>query len=274
MVLVTIIYLLSTVLKIFWGIKDNNLSMLSDGLDSVKNVVTLSTSYIFFRVSQQRADITHHFGHGKYDIFGAVIIGAFQIFFAGITITASILKFGESPLETSLLHSVISFVIMVVVVLSVFYFARKYKSEALKAEIWHELSDLVQSLLVILSTFLSIRYFPYINSFFAMSVSVILLIGGIRAILLIEKFLLDKAPPAVVTSVISKVNMEKVSIKDVKSLVSGKNKVRIELTIGIDGEMQLGQAHKLGHEIESEIVERLKNIGWIVENFVIHIEPK
>lgn len=268
-------YFVVVFLKIYWGIRGDNLGLFADGLDSVKNLATLLTAAIFSKVSLKGVDDTHHFGHTKYDSFGAVIIAISQLFFSGITITFVLLKFGQVPAESSVRDSLISFLFMIFVVLGMYFSLRTYKSESIRAEFWHEFSDLVQTGFVLLSTYVSVKYFSLVNSVLALLIALFLLFNGVRTIWRVEKFIMDWAPPPYVMSAIEKVvsNYKNVYLRENKSLMSSEKKVRVELTIQVEGDMLLSEAHNFSHIIEDNVRKKLKEIGFEVENIVIHFEP-
>ncbi|MCS7212711.1 MAG: cation diffusion facilitator family transporter [Candidatus Calescibacterium sp.] len=277
MLLVPIIvfYLAVVFFKIFWGITGKNLSLLADGLDSVKNVVTLVIAFFFSRISRKGVDETHHFGHTKYDSLGAVVISIFQIFVSGITMTVVFFKFGQIPEEKSVDHSFFSFILMFFVVFGVYFASKRYRSESIRAEFWHEFSDLIQTGFVLISTYISVNYFPLVNSIFALFVSLFLLCSGIRTFLRVEKFIMDWAPPPSVISAVKEIvsKHKNVLLRENRLSISAENKVRVELTIQLEGNIFLQEAHNISHIIEKDIKDKLKDIGFEVENIVIHVEP-
>lgn len=273
---ILLFYSVVVILKIFWGAEGKNLGLLADGLDSVKNVATLLIAFLFSRISLKERDETHHFGHTKYDSLGAIIISFFQVFVAGIMITVVFFKFGQVPEAKSVRDSFVSFLLMALVVLGVFFSARRYKSEAISAEFWHELTDLIQTAFVLISTYVSVKYLPIVNSIFALFIAFLLLISGIRTFLRVEKFIMDWAPPSVVLNSIESVvsKYKNVFLRENKSLMSAERKLRIELTLQIDGNATLTEAHEIAHLIEEDVKTRVSDMGFEVENIVIHVEPK
>jgi cation diffusion facilitator family transporter len=272
--IILVFYSFVVALKIIWGITGKNLALFSDGVDSLKNIFTLSLSIFFWNLSRSGRDITHHWGHRKYDSFGSLIIGIFQIFISGVSGTYIIFKFNQIPQKSSLMTSFFSFVLMIFVVLSLFLISRKLKSEAIRAELLHEATDLIQTLFVFISTFVSINYISFINSAFALFIASVLLLNGILTIWRAEKFLVDWAPPRNVLQKIESILSEsRVSTRDIKASLSSNNTLRLELILQVDGQTPISEAHKIAHSIEEKITLELEKIGVKVENCSIHIEP-
>ncbi|MDT7906901.1 MAG: cation diffusion facilitator family transporter [Candidatus Calescibacterium sp.] len=272
--IILVFYSFVVALKIIWGITGKNLALFSDGVDSLKNIFTLSLSIFFWNLSRSGRDITHHWGHIKYDSFGSLIIGIFQIFISGVSGTYIIFKFNQIPQKSSLMTSFFSFVLMIFVVLSLFLISRKLKSEAIRAELLHETTDLIQTLFVFISTFVSINYISFINSAFALFIASVLLLNGILTIWRAEKFLVDWAPPRNVLQKIESILSEsRVSTRDIKASLSSNNTLRLELILQVDGQTPISEAHKIAHSIEEKITLELEKIGVKVENCSIHIEP-
>lgn len=274
-VYIVLLYVVSIFLKIFWGLSGDNISLFADGMDSLKHVFTLSMAAYFSEVSRKDKDERHPFGHTRFDSFGAMMIAAFQIFVAGIVMTTSVFKFGQVPKPHSLKDSAFSFLIMLVVTSSVYFYARRRRSESLRAEFWHELSDLLQTGLVLVSTYISLRHFAVANSILALLISVFLLLNGVGTLWRIKTFITDQAPPLFISRALQEVvsRYDIFSLKEEKTLMSAENKVRTELTVQLRYDTSFDVAHDLAHIMEGEIKMRLKELGFEVENIVTHIEP-
>ncbi len=273
--IVLVLYLATIFLKVVWGILGNNNALFADGLDSTKNLITLFISFLFFRLSKQAPDKTHHFGHSKYDAFGSLIIGISQIFFAGIAGTTVFFTFGQKPYHTSLMHSLISLIFMGIVVLFLFFLFRRLGSEAIKSEFWHEFIDLLQTAGVFISTYLSLNFVPEVNSIFAGGISALLLINGIKSVISAEKPLVDRAPSdSVINTILSTAKEYDIDVRDLKTSISGKDVIRVEVSIQIDKEIGIQDAHSIAHAFENSVIMNLKKLGFRVENFAVHIEPR
>ncbi len=271
---ILVFYTIVVLLKIIWGISGSNLSLLADGLDSLQNIFTLSTAVFFFRLSQKGRDETHHFGHTRYDAFGALLVGVFQIFVSGILGTVTLFKFGMVPEKESLKTSVISLFLMIGVTSGLFYASKKLKSEVISAEFFHEFIDLVQTAMVVFSTYLSIELRPEINSVFAFFISILLFSSGVRSIWRAEKFLLDWAPPPELISDMRKViESQGVRLRDIKVSLLAQQKIRVEINVQADGELTLEEAHRISHQIEDEMRREAKQLGFEIENCTVHVEP-
>ncbi len=269
-----VFYSVVVILKILWGITGKNLALFSDGLDSLKNVFTLSLSIFFLQISSQGRDLTHHWGHKKYDSFGALVIGIFQIFISGVSGTYIIFRFNQVPSSSSIVTSFVSFLLMIFVVLSLFFVSHRLKSESIRAELLHEATDLIQTFFVFISTFISVNYIGFINSAFALIIAAVLLFNGILTVWRAEKFLLDWAPPRNVMQKIENILSESdVSVRDIKASLSSSNTLRLEITLQVDAQTPIFEAHQIAHSVEDKIVSELSKMGVKVENCSVHVEP-
>lgn len=272
-----LIYILTTVFKILSGIISGNNALFSDGVDSLKNLMTLFLSAFFFSLSQEGADKTHHWGHKKYDAFGSLIISVFQIFISGTTATYVILNFKKVPEEVSLKYSVASLLMMAIVIILFALYIRDKKSSAMRNEFFHEVIDLIQTFFVVVSTYLSLKFLPEINSIFSLLICVLLFLNGAIGIFRAEKFLVDRAPSQELISKIKELILEEnnyISVREIKTSFSSERTIRLELVIQIDGKFSLQEAHEIAHQIEQNLRHKLKEINLEVENCSIHFEPK
>ncbi|GBD03162.1 Ferrous-iron efflux pump FieF [bacterium HR19] len=272
-----LIYILTTVFKILSGLISGNNALFSDGVDSLKNLMTLFLSAFFFNLSQEEADRTHHWGHKKYDAFGSLIISVFQIFISGVTATYVILNFRKVPEEVSLKYSVASLLMMTIIIILFALYIRDKKSSAMRSEFLHEAIDLLQTFFVVISTYLSLKLLPEINSIFSLLICVLLFLNGAIGIFRVEKFLVDRAPSQELISKIKEFVLEDnndISVRELKTSFSSERTIRLELVIQIDGRFSLQEAHAIAHQIEQNLRRKMKEINLEVENCSIHFEPK
>jgi cation diffusion facilitator family transporter len=78
-----IVNLILTIAKIVVGTLSHSLSLVSDGIHSLSDLVTDIIAIISLKISNKPADSDHQYGHGKFDTIASTIIG-FILLYAAI----------------------------------------------------------------------------------------------------------------------------------------------------------------------------------------------
>ncbi|RPH99632.1 MAG: cation transporter [Calditrichaeota bacterium] len=148
------INLLLTAGKLAAGIFGHSSAMVADALHSLSDFATDIIVLVCFRIIGQPIDKNHDYGHGKFETFASVLVGA-TLFAVGIGILVSGVKkiwFGLhgttiiTPNFVALLAAVISIVSKEWLYRYTAKVGRKIDSQAVIANAWHHRSDAFSSI--------------------------------------------------------------------------------------------------------------------------------
>ncbi len=123
----------------------NSVSLLSDALESLVNLIAAVITFFMIRLAQKPPDADHHYGHSKAEYISSVAEGAFIIIAAGAIIFTAILRIIKpiqlDPPGIGLIFSIIASFINLIVGRVLIVEGKKRHSIALEADGHHLLTD-------------------------------------------------------------------------------------------------------------------------------------
>lgn len=268
-------------LKIIVGIFSGSISIISEALHSLADLLASFIAFFSVMKSSEPADDDHPFGHGKYeDLAGFVeailiILTSLYIFYVAGEKLISHGNGSKHLIETdpAIAVMVISIVVNFLVSRYLFHIAKKTDSIALETDAEHLSMDIYSSAAILLGL-AAIKFTGLfiLDPIFAVIVAALILRTGMSLTKTAANNLLDGALPEEDKEKIKKVLdifKEKglKGVKSVKTSKSGSKRV-IQLTIFLPCEMSLKNTHNLCDEIEESISKEFDNFSVI-----IHAEP-
>lgn len=260
--------------KLTIGLLTGSLGILSEALHSGLDLIAAVITYFSVRISDRPADKKHHFGHGKIENFSALIETLLLIITCIWIIyeAANRLISGNTHIEVTV-WSYIVIVSSIIIDISrsraLSRVAKKYNSQALEADALHFSTDIWSSV-VVLAGLLCANFGIYAaDSVAAFGVAVIVLTVsyqlGSRAI----NVLLDRSPVTLSDEISSIIELipEVNYFHDLKVRVSGADTF-VNVTIHIDPELNITEAHAISHMVEEVICGRIDRC-----DIHIHYEP-
>ncbi len=264
------------VLKIGVGVIFNSLAVLSDGIDTLSDVVTSFITLFAARQMNKPPDVNYPYGRGKIEALSTKVV-SFFIFFAGVQIgIIAVKKLISGDI------SVVSPLVLIVLVISIFgkgllalvkfYLGKKVESKMVIADAKNMLSDVILSCAILVG--LTLSYFfkwYFLDSVFAIIVSLWIIYIAFTIFKDASVELMDGYSKKedyntifdAVDSVDGAENPHKVRIRQIGSVLV------IELDIEVRGSKTILEGHNIAMAVEEEIKSKLEN----VYDVLVHIEP-
>ncbi len=261
--------------KLVIGIWSNSLGILSEALHSALDLVAAAMTYFAVTTAAKPADPDHQFGHGKIENLSALV----ETILLLITIVWIVYEAARRIIlsEFEIITSPIVFAVVLFAIIidysrsrALYRVAKKYDSQALKADALHFSTDILSSSVVFIGLFLTRLGFPLGDPLGAIGVTIIVLIMVIKLGRETVDSLLDRAPSGLRGSIRS-------AVEDVKGVIScGRIRVRksgpltfIDAEIRADRRLHLEKAHQIGEQVKFNIE---KVVG--PADIMIHIDPE
>ena len=144
-----------SITKVVIGIISNSMSIISDGLNNITDAGSSVITMIGFKMSQKKVDDDHPWGHGRMEYISAFIVDML-IVLVGIELFKSSIDKIINPVMPDI--SVITITILVIAIMAklwLFFFYKKIakaiNSEAIKGNAYDSISDVVSTLVVLVS---------------------------------------------------------------------------------------------------------------------------
>lgn len=263
-------------LKFLAGIFSGSISIISEAIHSSTDLLASFIAYFAVTQSSKPADDDHQFGHGKYEYI-ASLFESLLIIFAGLCIAKHAfekLYFSTSytiDVNTGLLVMLISMIVNYAVSKYLFKIAKITNSPAIMADGTHLSTDMFSSVAVIVGlVIVKVTGLAIFDSLVALIVTVIIILAGIDIYKKAQNNLLDMALTTSQIDEIKQIVGQFPEIKSIKSLKTRNNGFykNIVITLLVNGDMTVNDAHNLCDRLEFAIDKQLKDT-----EISIHIEP-
>lgn len=266
------------ILKLTVGFLTGSLSIISEALHSMSDIVASFIAFVMVRESSKPADEDHPFGHGKYEELSGFLEGGLILLIAAFIIYSAFKKF-MSPAVTEfepfwgILIMVISVLVNIIISKYLFRIGQRTNSIAIIADAEHLKTDVLSSLAVLAGLIMvKITGIVQIDTIFAFIVAIIITYTGAKVTISAVKGLLDEALPKEDLDIIreilnSHLDKDIVDVKFSKTRKSGSEKL-IELVITVHKNMTIGKGHEICNALEKEIETALNGASVF-----IHLEP-
>lgn len=264
-------------LKVSAYLLTNSISLLSDALESIVNVLGATAAMWALAVAERPPDDDHAYGHDKAEFFSSGFEGALIMMAAiGISGTALWRLVHPAPIQVDPLGiglAVTTSVINFALARWLFIAAKKHESIALEADAHHLMSDVLTSIVVVAGVILvGFTHWHWLDPLMAFIVGVNIIRMGWQLIRRSMDGLLDPALNhnefATLHAVLDRYQSDTVSFHAIRTRKSGIRRF-VSLHLLVPGEWSVQQGHELSEQIEDALHEAMPNL-----HVLTHLEPK
>lgn len=264
------------VLKFFVGFITNSISIISEAVHSMIDLLAAIIAFISVSVSSHPADKNHPYGHGKVENISGAVEAILIFAAAGYIIYKSVIKIMKGveleSIEYGIYVMFISVIVNIVVSKYLLKVARKTSSIALEADAAHLTTDVYTSLGVFAGLLVvKLTGLNFLDPIVAMSVAVFIIRTAYH---LTKKSLLDLLDHTIpeeeadkIKNILNEHQDKFVSYHKLRSRKSG-NERYIDLHLVMINEMSVADAHEFCTHLENDI-ENILPFSVVT----IHVEP-
>jgi cation diffusion facilitator family transporter len=262
------------IMKFTVGMISGSVSILSEAIHSMMDLVAAVIAFFSVKVSDNPPDERHPYGHGKFENLSGVLEALLILVAAGWIVYEAIRKMSNSePVESIGLGSVVMFIsagINIIVSRRLYKVAKATDSVALEADALHLKTDVYTSLGVGVGLLLIwITKLHYLDPIIALLVAVLILKEAYE--------LLSRAFAPLLDSSWNKGEVDKlensllkmgVKYHDLKTRRAGSY-MFVDFHLEMSPDVHLAEVHKYCDEIEEKLRKELPNL-----RITIHAEPE
>jgi cation diffusion facilitator family transporter len=262
----------------FWaGIVGQSQALIADALHSFSDLFTDAVVLLGLKIGKKAADEKHHFGHARLETLASSIVGIALILTAlylGIQAALKIYRHTEyHPTLLALVAAGVSVGLKEALFHYTVRVGRRIKSSLIMANAWHQRSDALSSVAVLLgvaganikpSWHILDAYAALFVSFFIIKVGLDILKGTVREFT-------DTAPPQEILKKIrdSTLGVDGVSaMHDLKVRTSG-GLHQMEVHIVVDGQLTVSEGHRIAEAVEQTLRKDVADIDRVI----VHVDP-
>lgn len=261
-------------IKLFAGIISGAISVISDAFNNLTDATSSLISLLGFRLSEQKADKDHPFGHGRFEYISGFIV-SMLIILVGF-------ELGKTSVEKIITPEAVEFSYVAVIILVVsiaikaymafynFRISKKISSAAMRATATDSLSDCVATTAVLLSLIIAKIFSVNIDAYCGLAVSGFILFSGLRSAKETIDPLLGSSPSEEYIKEITTIVYSYEGVKGIHDLIVhdyGPGRAMISLHAEVDAKADMLETHDMIDNIEHELRQKLKC------DAVIHMDP-
>lgn len=265
-----------SIIKLVAGIISHSSALISDAVHSASDVVSTIIVIIGVNISSKQPDKEHPYGHERLESISALLLAiilsatGFMIGFNGIK---NIIN--NTVVEITGFLALGSAIISIVVKEWQYQYTKKVakqiNSDSLMADAWHHRSDALSSIGSSIGVIGAMLGFPIMDSIASIVICIFIVKAGYEILReaidkLIDKSCDDDTISAIETVIVSQDGVK--GIDELKTRLFG-SKIYIDVTILIDGDTILREAHAISENVHDKVEESFPNI----KHCMIHIHP-
>ena len=269
-----VINIVLALLKIISGNIFRSVSLISDGLNSLSDLITNILVIIGLKVGENPEDEEHPFGHGKIESVFSVIIGTFIMITAFDIIKENIMGLFQMKggVISSPMPVIITVIVIVIKIFQLLFMKNKtkdYRGALINSLLEDYKADIVISISVLMGILLS-RINPVFDVFVGVSVAIYIMYSGYNLIKDNALILLDSQDEDLLESVRKDLSEfdEIENAHDFRMTTSGKN-IYLFIDVRMNKSLTIDEAHEITNKISKFIKHKYKNIKRVL----IHAEP-
>ncbi len=250
------------------------ISVISDAFNNLTDATSSLIALLGFKLSEQKADKDHPFGHGRFEYISGFIVSMLIIlvgFELGKTSVEKIIK--PETIDFKWLAVIILVVSIAIKAYMAFYnfrISKKISSAAMRATATDSLSDCIATTAVLMSLIIAKVFEVNIDAYCGLAVSGFILFSGLRSAKETIDPLLGGSPSKEYINEITTIVYSYEGVKGIHDLIVhdyGPGRAMISLHAEVDAKADLLQTHDMIDNIEHELRQKLKC------DAVIHMDP-
>ena len=269
--------ILLTIFNFVVGILSGSTALVAEAAHTLSDVITSIITAIGFRIGLKPPDSEHPYGHGRAEPLVGLVIVVFLVFIAYEIISeaySKLLLMGSlaPPDWTAALMAIVGIAVNITMTRYMMNVGKKINSPAIMADAQHQKVDVFSCAAIVVGVVGSNMGLLILDPLVAVLIAVLVLKIAFDVGKENINNLMGKVPS---TDLIVEITKAGTSVKGVKGMhdikvnYMGPN-ASVDLHITVDPELSLRNAHKIAHQVEKSVINRVD----IVSIVYVHVCPE
>ncbi|HEY8160158.1 MAG TPA: cation diffusion facilitator family transporter [Methylobacter sp.] len=271
------INVLQTLIKIGFGILGQSAALIADGIHSLSDLLSDLLVIIAVKLGSREADHDHPYGHRRFETIATVILGVSLIGIGG-AIVWSVMERMANP-EHLPVPNVLSLGVATLSILInewLYQYTKRIakitRSKLLLANAWHQRSDAISSLVVLIGIGAVMMGYPLADGVAAVVVALMVAKIGLNLVFESIKELVDTSlPPALVEEIRTAIHeidgVEGIHLLRTRQM--GEDAL-IDAHIVVDPRITVSEGHMIGDIVRDDLIKRFDD----VMDVLVHVDPE
>ena len=263
------------VIKIIVGFISKSQAMIADAVNSGSDVFNSFMTLVGNKIASKKADSDHNLGHGKAEYIFSMLISITMILAGAKILYESFMALiNDNKLifsYTLIIVCIINIIIKFALYLYTNYVSKKYKNLLVKANSIDHRNDCFITFFNLCAIILTKFNIKYVDGIVGISISLYIIISGIKIFKESYDVLMDKAMSLETKKEVLEIIKNNKDIKGFRRFNATPvgYQYQISFTIFVDGNMSTYQSHQIADDLEKEIIRKIDEIYLVV----IHVNP-
>ena len=259
--------------KSAYGVVSGSASMTADGLHSFSDGTSNIIGLIGLSIAGKPTDEDHPYGHQKFETLTSLLIGVLLFLVSFNIVKTAVLRFlHPATPEVTAASFIIMFSTMAVNIFVMLYENRegkRLKSDFLVSDSYHTRSDILVSVSVICALVAVKAGLPVLDPVVSIFIAIMIAFTAVEIILSGSKVLADAAiiDPKLIENIV--MGFDDVKLCHKIRTRGREDSIFIDLHVWVNPDLHISRCHKLAHDIEARIKEKIPG----VQEVIVHIEP-
>jgi len=263
--------------KFLAGVFGHSQALIADAVHSVSDLFTDFVVLLGLRIGRKAPDEEHPFGHARIETLASATVGLALIataLYLGIQAALNIYRHTEyHPTGLALIGAAVSIALKEGLYHYTVHTGRRIKSQLVVANAWHQRSDALSSVAVLLGV-VGARLKPtwhILDSFAALLVSFFIVKVGLDILRTTLREFTDTAPqPEILNKIANCIRSVEgvIDVHDLRVRTSG-GLYQMETHIVVDGALTVTEGHRIAKAAESCLAEEVPDLDQII----VHVDP-
>lgn len=263
-------------IKFSTGIIGSSSALISDGVNSLSDIVGYGILMVSVAISGKKADKDHQYGHEKIESIVSLFFSLAIVATGAIIGYRGILQLINqqdiaSPTIVALIGAISSLVVKGYLYIVTYKGYKKTKSSSLKALSMDHLSDVAATTGALVGIVIATLGFPLFDPLASLFIAIFIIINGIRVLKSSFNILMDtSAEPKTIAKIrtVALENKDVLHIDMLKTRTVGSG-CYVDIEICLDKNISLNQAHTIAEDVHDRIEERVKEVRHVM----VHTNP-
>lgn len=269
--------LLLAILKILVGIFGNSHALVADGIHSFSDLISDALVYFAAKVGERSPDTEHPYGHHRIETIAAIVIAALLLA-AGVGIIYESAQQILSKTNIIVYGAPVISIAVISIIANEWLFrytlkaGKRIRSQLLITNAWHNRSDALVSIIVLLSVIGSYFGLPYLDSIGATIIAILILKTALG---MMRKSFNELIDAAVDPDTLDKIQHHIHSVKGVKDIHMLRTrmhagKIFIDVHILVDPKISVSEGHYISDQVHKTLMQQIEDVSDIT----VHIDPE
>ncbi|MCK9621579.1 MAG: cation diffusion facilitator family transporter [Methylobacter sp.] len=271
------INVLQTLIKIGFGILGQSAALIADGIHSLSDLLSDLLVIIAVKLGSREADHDHPYGHRRFETIATVILGVSLIGIGGAIVWSVMERMADTdrlpvPNVLSLAVATLSILINEWLYQYTKRIAKITRSKLLLANAWHQRSDAISSLVVLIGIGAVMLGYPLADGVAAVVVALMVAKIGLNLVFESIKELVDTSLPSALVEEIRTAIYEIDGVEGIHLLRTRQmgEDALIDAHIVVDPRITVSEGHMIGDIVRDDLIKRFDD----VMDVLVHVDPE